>query len=96
MHIRKKSHDKNILFIKGPVCTFRGRSLFQNFYLPSEKEYALKGKNLLPLGSKFFLFRVDPFQMGLGVQESKQEVTKFVSLVETDRKITKYNYSFYI
>ena len=29
--------------------------------IPSEKRSTLKGKNLLPGGSKFFPFRVDPF-----------------------------------
>ena len=31
---------------------------------PSEKGSTLKGKNLLPFGSKFFPFRVDPFSEG--------------------------------
>ena len=31
------------------------------FFRPSEKRSTLKGKNLLPGGSKFFPFRVDPF-----------------------------------
>ena len=34
-------------------------ALSKLFCLPSEKESALKGKNLL--GSKFFPFRIDPF-----------------------------------
>ena len=38
--------------------------------IPPEKESALKGKNLLPHGSKFFL-RVVFFSEGLGVQNSK-------------------------
>ena len=36
----------------------------------SGRGFTLKGKNLLQ-GSKFFLFRVDPFQKGLNMQESK-------------------------
>ena len=43
----------------------------------------------LKSGSKFYSYRVDPFQKGLGVQESKQEVTKFDSLVNNGKKITK-------
>ena len=42
------------------------------FCLPSEAVHSR--------GSKFFPFRVDIFSEGLGVQESKQEVTKVVSL----------------
>ena len=34
------------------------------------------------MGSKFFLFRVDPFLEGLSVKESKQEVTKIASYLE--------------
>ena len=38
----------------------------------SEKGSTLKGQN------KFFPFRVGPFQKGISVQESKQEVIKVV------------------
>ena len=34
------------------------------FFFSSEKGSTLNGKNLLPHGSKFFPFRVDPFQNG--------------------------------
>ena len=42
----------------------------------------LKEKNLLPRGSKFFPFRVDPFQKELHVEESNQEIMKVVSIVQ--------------
>ena len=34
------------------------------------------------MGSKFFPFRVDPFQKGIYTQECTQKVTKVVSLIE--------------
>ena len=40
-----------------------------------------KGKNLLPFGSKFFPFGVEPFLKGVNAPESKQEVTKVFSLI---------------
>ena len=46
-----------------------GDSCVKIICLPSDKEFTLKGKNLLP-GSKFFLFRVDSFSGGIAVQES--------------------------
>ena len=45
-------------------------TLLTLFCLPSEEGLILNGNNLLP------------FQKGLGVQESKQEITKVVSLVK--------------
>ena len=44
----------------------RAITLLKMFLSPSEKGSSLKGKN-------FFPFRVDPFQKGLGLQESKQD-----------------------
>ena len=60
---------------------------------PLEKGTTLKGKNLTTLkgknllGSKFIPFRVGPFQKVFGVQESKQEVAKIVSLLKNWQKI---------
>ena len=51
------------------------------FCLPSEKVSTLKEKNLLPKGATSFLLEWTPVQKGIGAQEDKQEVTKFVSLV---------------
>ena len=48
--------------------------------IPSEKGAFPKGKNLLV--SKFFPFRIDPFHTRLGVQESKQEITKVLYLIK--------------
>ena len=39
-------------------------SLFPVNQVPSEKGSILKGKNLLPVGSKFFPFRKDTFTEG--------------------------------
>ena len=39
-----------------------------------------KGKELTPNVSKVLPFRTDPFQKGLSVQDSKQEVTKISPL----------------
>ena len=57
----------------------------KQFSLPSEKDCALKGKNLLPvgansLGANSFLLEQTPFQKETDVHESKQEVTDIVSL----------------
>ena len=62
-------------------------TLSSNFFVctPSSNESTLKGKNLLPIKSKFFPVRVDSFSGGHWcVQESKQEITKVVSLVKYD------------
>ena len=45
-------------------------------------------KEFAPLGSKFFPFRIDPFQKRLGLQESK-EVTEVFSFVKECGKSTK-------
>ena len=48
--------------------------------LSSENRSALRG-------TKFFVFKVEPFfQNGTGVQETKQETTKVVSLIKQCRK----------
>ena len=39
-------------------------------------------------GAKFFLLKLTSFQKGLGMQESKQEFTKVVSLVTNGGKCT--------
>ena len=39
-------------------------TLLKLLCLPSEKGSTPKGKNLLPIGSKFFPFSVDPFLEG--------------------------------
>ena len=49
---------------------------------------SLKGKNWLPLGANSFLSEQTLFQKESGMQESKQEVTKVVSLVKNGRKKT--------
>ena len=52
-----------------------------------KKQKKTKKKNrkiqkLSPSGSKFLPFRVGPFKKGIDLQESKQNDTKFVSLLE--------------
>ena len=48
--------------------------------------------NLLPLRSKLFPFRVDLISEGIRVQESKQEVTKVVSLVKIMNTLQVYSF----
>ena len=57
--------------VKGHRYTLKGDNC-QN----SEKRLTLKGKTLLPMGANSFISGSAPFQMGVGVQESKQEVTE--------------------
>ena len=77
---------------------FFGKVTLSNFFcLPSEKGFTLNGKNLP--GSTYFPFRVDyesdPFQKGFfALRESKQEVTKVVSLGGRSEKTTKLSKSF--
>ena len=52
--------------------------------LHPENRSTIKVRNFLQ--NKFFPFKVDSFQKGLGVQESKQEVTKVVFLVTNSGK----------
>ena len=52
------------------------------FCLLSEKGVNSKKKESAHKVSKYFPFRVDPFQKGLGVQECKQEVTKQLVLTK--------------
>ena len=41
-----------------------------------------KREEFASLRSKFFLFRVDPFQKTIGMQEIKQKITKIISLLK--------------
>ena len=41
---------------------------------------------MLPLGANIFLLEETPFQQGIGVQGSKQEVTKIVSIAKNGRQ----------
>ena len=60
--------------LKGNEYTFWGDTSVKLFC--SGKGSILKGKNLLPLGANSFVLEYIPFQKGLCVQESKQEVQK--------------------
>ena len=57
--------QETIRFLKGKRHTFKGDNSIKIILLPSEKGFTLKGKNLLPKGSKFFPFRVNPFSEGI-------------------------------
>ena len=66
-----------------------GRQMCHLICLSSEKVSTLKGKNLLPFGSKFFPFRVDCFPEGNESIVFKQEITKLFSWKKNERKSTK-------
>ena len=67
-----------IINFKGNQYTFKGDNYLKIVLAPFWKGPTLKGKNLLPRGANSFQ---DLFSKELDVQESKQEVTKVVSLV---------------
>ena len=69
---RRQSMINALLFRERDTLSL-GTTLSKLFLFPSEKGCTLKGKSLLPLGSKLFPFRVYHFQKGLGVQASKQK-----------------------
>ena len=55
---------------------FQGRQVCQFFFFffySPEMVSTLKGKNLLPFGSKFFPFRVDLFSEGMMCRTAKRE-----------------------
>ena len=72
--------------IKGHWYTFKGDNSVKVVFAPFWKGTYSKRKEFAPIGSKFFPFRVDPFQIGTDVQERKQELTKVVSLVKKWQK----------
>ena len=55
--------------------------------VPSEKVSTLKGKNLFPRGTSSVLLDLIPSEKAHEVQESKQEVTKIISLEKKCQKI---------
>ena len=63
------------------IDTHSGEVTVKIILSPSEKGLYCKERNLLP-GSKFLPYRVDPFVKAdsIGMQESKQKVTKAISL----------------
>ena len=50
-------------------------------FVPFDNGSTLRRQNLLPICG----FRVDPFQKGTDVQESKQKVTKVISLMKKQK-----------
>ena len=59
--------------LKGNGYTFMGDNCQNAFCLPSENGSYQKGKNLLPRGSKFFPFKVDPFSEGTVYRMTKRK-----------------------
>ena len=57
---------------------------------PSEKGSTLKGKNLLPKGASSVLIDLIPFENAHEMQESKQEVTKIISLEKSQKIYQMY------
>ena len=96
-HKSKKRTSANLLVpvIKEIQYTFQGdnsvshfASLLNRDLLNKERDYSTR-KTFARTGRKFFPCGVNPFQKGIGVQESKQEDTKVVSLVRNGRKFAK-------
>ena len=70
--------------------TLSGEQLLSKLIcLPFEKGSILKRKEFAPTGSKFFPFKVDPFQKGLVCGKFKGLLKKIGSLVKNGRKSTK-------
>ena len=77
---------KNSYCAEEELIHFQGDPhLSKLFLLLSEKGSTLKGKNLLPLES----LEQNPFQKGVGVQESKQEARNVVYLLKNGGNSTK-------
>ena len=70
------------------MCTFGGEETQIDLLTVQNGVYSVR-KVFAHLWSIFLPFRVDPFSEGLGVQESKQEVTQVVSLLKKWWKIYK-------
>ena len=62
--------------LKATGYTLLGFISVKTVIVPFRKGVYSKRKEFAPFGSKFFSFRVDPFQKRLVAQGSKQEVTK--------------------
>ena len=75
-------------WFKGKGYTLMGYNSVKAVFPPFEMGSILKGNDLLPRGSKFFSFRVEPFPQGTAVHEREQELT-VVSLVRW-QKYFKY------
>ena len=90
------SHIKDWFYVADGIDTLSGEiTLSKLIFFPSEKRFNPKGKNLLPLGSKFFPFSVDgskffpfwvdPFKEGgwcTGTQPGSQKVISLVKMVK--------------
>ena len=77
---------KNLTY--GEWTHFQGRQSSTLILPPSEKGSTLQQKFAF-IDSKFYPFKEDPFSVGVSLQESKQKVTKFVSLANIGSKSTK-------
>ena len=74
--------------IKGNRCTFWGGNYQKWFASLLKKGIYLCRQEFVPIAKSFVLGQ-NPFQKALCVQESKQEVTKVVSLVKNGGKCTR-------
>ena len=72
------------------MATYSGGNLVKIiFYLFWKRIDYRKIKNLLPQGANSFFIELTPFQMGMGMQYCKQEVTKIISVDFSGGKSTK-------
>ena len=80
----------SFFYLRETDTLLRETTLSILFLLTSEKGSTLKGKNLLPaMGANSFLLEQTTYQKANSIQESKQDLTKVVSLVKIGRKSTK-------
>ena len=68
--------------LKGMNILSREASLPALFCLLSEKESALKGKNLFPLGANSFFLNYISFKKEFDLKETNKAVTKVIYLVK--------------
>ena len=70
--------------LRGHRFTLKGGGFVRIIFVSLLKRIDSKGKNTASHENEFFAFREDLFSEGTGMQVSKQEVTKVVSLVKTN------------
>ena len=79
----------DMISLKGNRYSFKGNNSFQIVLLVFGEGYTLKEKNSRRLGAKSFLSELTPMQKGFGVEKSKQEISKVVSLIKNGVKPTQ-------
>ena len=75
-----------MISLKGNRYSFKRNNSFQIVLLVFGEGSTLKEKNSRRLGAKSFLSELIPIQKGFGVEKSKQETSKVVSLIKKWRK----------